>query len=277
MAFEQLKSPPLVEAILEVKWRVGPSNQPPATAATTGVWPGPPSEIAIDPSYDLLVGRLSDRLSNSYPFHERLPSAIIPPGIVPFLVQHRFRKGQNAWPVVQVGPGIVTLNDTRNYQWADFLERGITLINTLFETHPQKSEVVMDSLLLRYIDAEPFDFATESALKFLKENLKVTLQLPDSLFQEGQVESRPEGLNLQVVYPSMSPRGVLQLKIATGKRDNQQAIIWETAVLTRGQDVPELPGGTKNWLEAAHGLTHAWFFKLVEGELLRRYSVDEQR
>ncbi len=275
MVFEQLKNPPLVEAILEVKWRVGPPAQPTQTTDRSGVWFGQPPEGAVDPSYDLLVGRLFDRFSSDYPFHERLPSAMIPADIAPFLVQHRFRKGENMWPLVQIGPGIVTLNDTENYRWSDFLERALTLINTLFEIHPRKSEVVVESLLLRYIDAESFDYSLASALDFLREKLKVSFELPNTLFQVERVASRPEGANFQITYRSTQPRGVAQLKIATGSRHNQRAIIWETAVLSSGQDVPSLPSGAKDWLEAAHALTHDWFVKLTDGELLRRYRGNE--
>lgn len=109
---EQLKSPPLVEVILEMRWRVGPASQPDQTSGRRGAVSVVPAEMTVDPSYDLLVGRMFDRLSAIYPFHERLPSAMVPAEMVPFLVQHRFRRAQGSWPLVQVGPGIVTLNDT---------------------------------------------------------------------------------------------------------------------------------------------------------------------
>lgn len=275
MAFERLKNPPLVEAILEMKWRVGSVEQPSQRAVVSGVQLGIPPEGIVDPSYDLLVGQLFKRFSKTYPFHERLPAATIPADIAPFLVQHRFRKGKDAWPLVQIGPGIVALNDTINYRWADFSKRAVTLLNTLYELHPHKTEIVVESLLLRYIDAETFDYVPDSALTFLKDKLKVNFGLPESLFQGEQVDRRPEGLNFQISYPSLRPKGTAALKIATGERSNQRAIVWETLVLSRGRDVSNLPSSAKNWLEDAHTLIHDWFFKLIDGDLLRRYSRNE--
>lgn len=272
MVFERLANPPLVEAILEVKWRIGSASQPTETPPTSGIFFGQPPMGIVDPSYDLLVGRLSNSISSLYPFHEKLPSATIPADIAPFLIQHRFRNSKDGWPLVQMGAGILTLNDVTNYRWSDFCHSAITLLNILFEIHPQKSELRAESLSLRYLDAEPFDYTSADALRFLREKLKINFELPRTLFQGDQAGERPEGVNFQIVYPSKRPKGVVQLKVGTGNIPDRRAIIWETSVLSRGQDVVNLPSGAEEWLEAAHALTHDWFSKLVEGELMRRYS-----
>ena len=95
---EKLTHPPLIEAILEVRWQL--QQQAPG--------------VAVDPKYKLLVGRLYDRLSRDYPFYEPLPTASMPDEMLGYVVQHRFRTADGAWPLVQVGPGLVTLNDTRD-------------------------------------------------------------------------------------------------------------------------------------------------------------------
>jgi uncharacterized protein (TIGR04255 family) len=169
----------------------------------------------------------------------------------------------------------VTLNDTANYRWSDFAERAISLLDTLSEIHPQKSEMIVESVLLRYIDAEAFDYASDSVLRFLKEQLKVNFELPQSLFQGEPVEQQPRVVNFQVVYRSTLPKGVVQLKVATGEHNHQRALIWETAVLSGEDDVPDLRTDARAWLEAAHRLIHNWFFKLVEGQLLRKYAENE--
>ncbi|MBI4641677.1 MAG: hypothetical protein HY731_13350 [Candidatus Tectomicrobia bacterium] len=98
-------------------------------------------------------------------------------------------------------------------------------------------------LLLRYVDAEPFDYTSDSALTFLKEKLKINFELLSSLFEGEQVKSQPDGVNFQIAYTVMRPKGRIQLKVATGDRRQEKAIIWETMVLSHGQDLPVLPGG----------------------------------
>ena len=59
----ELKSKPLVEAILEFKWEL-PAQQDP--------------KIETDPHYRLLLGRFSERVESDYPFHEPIPIASTP-------------------------------------------------------------------------------------------------------------------------------------------------------------------------------------------------------
>jgi hypothetical protein len=105
-----LKNKPLVEAIFELRWELQEHE------------PG----MKIDPHYKILIGRIYDRInrvSAEYPFHEPLATATIPDEMVGYVVQHRFRKGENEWPLIQIGPGVITLNDTKGYVWEDFEER----------------------------------------------------------------------------------------------------------------------------------------------------------
>lgn len=83
MARKDLKNKPLVEAILEIKWRLVP---PVKTA-------GAPQVLvpATDPHYRLLLGRLFDRFEEEYPFHEQLPTATVPDELVAHVVQHHSR------------------------------------------------------------------------------------------------------------------------------------------------------------------------------------------
>jgi len=95
----------------------------------------PPRTFAgmrVDPHYKILVGSLYEQLKEEYPFHQQLPTAFIPDEMLGYLVQHRFRKGENQWPLVQIGPGIITVNDTEGYIWEDFKNRIERVVNILF-------------------------------------------------------------------------------------------------------------------------------------------------
>ncbi|MBP8986104.1 MAG: TIGR04255 family protein [Syntrophobacterales bacterium] len=72
---KELKNKPLVEAILEIRWKLQ----------------GLPSGPQVDPHYKLLLGRLFDRMLKDYPEHEQLPTANVPDELVGHVVQHRFR------------------------------------------------------------------------------------------------------------------------------------------------------------------------------------------
>ena len=94
-----LKNKPLIEAIFEIRWKLQE---------------GPEKGMRIDPHYKLLIGRIYEKIKDKYTFHEQLPTASMPDEIAGYIIQHRFRKKENEWPLIQLGPGIITLNDTKS-------------------------------------------------------------------------------------------------------------------------------------------------------------------
>lgn len=253
-----LKNKPLVEAIVELRWELKP-QQP----------GGPP----VDPYYKLLIGALYQKVSGDYPEHEQLPTASVPDAFVAQMVQHRFRSAPNAWPLLQIGPGILTLNHTENYLWPDFRRRAIDIVGKLFEAHPRPTELKIENLVLRYIDAIEMDYRAESIFTFLSDKLKISIQLPEPLFAGGSISSRPMVLNFQSSFFSSNPAAFVTLRLATGHKDQNLALLMETWVDSKMEGIPSpMPAAFADWLDSAHKITHDWFFKLIEGELERKFS-----
>lgn len=257
MPRKDLKNKPLVEAILELKWAL-PTTQAP--------------NIAVDPHYRLLLGRFYERVKDEYPFHEPLPTSTIPDEMVAHMVQHRFRIGEKAWPLLQLGPGILTVNETAGYTWADFQNRCEVAVSRLLDAYPAKEKLKVQAITLRYIDAVACDFKKESIFRFLRDKMKITVELPDNLFRDIQVEQSPTAFNWQASFSHRHPEGIVTLRFATGRRENESAIVWETLVVSEGSQAPALPDQISDWLSGAHEITDDWFFKLIEGELERRFS-----
>lgn len=253
---KELKNKPLVEAILEVRWKLQ----------------GAPPAPRTDPHYKLLLGRLYDRILKDYPEHEQLPAASLPDDMVGYIVQHRFRVAANSWPLVQVGPGVFAINSTADYKWSDFRSRVLSAIKKLYDAHPKAGNLKITNLILRYIDAVEFDFEIDNAFEFLSDKLKLNISLSNNLFKDTGVESKPSGLIWQCSFKSEKPKGLINIRFATGQKNNAPAIVWETTVESAGDDLPEMPIAFDGWLDAAHDITHNWFFKMIEGELQRRFS-----
>lgn len=253
-----LKNKPLIEAMFELRWNL---RQPA---------PG----IMLDPHYRLLIGRLYEKLYLEYPFHEQLPTATMPDEIAGYVVQDRFRKNEGKWPLLQVGPGIITVNDTEEYIWEDFKKRIVQSVGILFDLYPESAtNLKVNELMLRYVDAVPFDFENDNILQFLQEQLKIRIDLYQGLFEDTGTKKLPLGLDLRFSFASSEPKGAIRLRFARGKRRGSEALIWETVVQSVSKDeVPQLPSGIADWVENAHNITDDWFFKLIEGELLRRFE-----
>lgn len=249
---KDLKNKPLVEALLEVRWQLE----------------GAPGMVS-DPYYQLLIGRLYDRVQDRFPAWIKLPVAEVPEYMAPFTPQHQFRIQPDTWPLLQLGPGILTVNDTEGYLWDDFKGLCQYAVEALFASYPESSErLKLFEVSLRYIDADTLDGV--SALDFLSK-LKLDLTIPDKLFAGGRVEAQPLGVGVNLVFPTVAPKGAIQLRFGQGKKKDADALVWETQLISRGEDAPSTPEALLDWLEEAHKITHDWFVKLIEGELMEKY------
>jgi len=257
MSRKELKNKPLVEAIVEIRWLLPDQGIP---------------GIAVDPYYRLLLGRFSERVEKDYPAHEALQTASIPDGMVPHVVQHRFRAAKDSWPLVQLGPGIMTVNDTAGYKWEGFQEKCEKALDQLFEAHPSSENFKIQDIVLRYIDAVAFNLDEENIFKFLREKMKIGLALPDNLFADTKISKNPSSFNWQASFSIKEPEGMITMRFANGVKDDQSSLIWETIVHSSGTQIPKLPDGFSRWLHSAHNVTDDWFFKLIEGELERGFS-----
>jgi uncharacterized protein (TIGR04255 family) len=257
MARKILKNKPLVEAIFELRWQL----EEPA--------PG----IKIDQHYKILVGRMYDRVKDIYPFHEQLRAANIPDEIAGYVVQHRFRKSKDEWPLIQIGPGIITLNDTDGYIWEDFEKKISYILNALFEVYPDAiNNLKVNELLLRYIDAVDFDYEKEYIFTFLKEKMRMNIEIYEKLFEDTGVSKLPLSFDLRFSFPSTRPKGATHLRFVRGKRKGESALIWETQVQSIGDNVPKTKDKVIIWAKEVHELIDDWFFKIIEGDLIRRFE-----
>lgn len=252
-----LKNKPLAEAIFELRWELQDKA---------------PSGEYIDAYYSMLIGALYTKVKEEYGFHEPLPTADIPDRFAPYTLQHRFRRGRNKWPLIQVGPGIITLNDTENYVWTDFKERIFKLVDIILEIHPNSANMEFNSIYLLYIDAIEFDYESSEVFKFLKEKMKTEINIYEGLFEDTGVITSPSVLDLRLSFPSTMPKGSINMRIAQGKKADKNSLILETAVISSGENTPKDKNGIAIWVDSAHNLTHDWFFKIIEGDLLKEFE-----
>lgn len=252
-----LKNKPLVEAIFELRWDLKAQE----------------SGSIIDPHYRIVLGSLYARIRGEYPFHEQLPAASIPDEMVPFVVQHRFRKGKACWPLVQLGPGIITLNATEDYSWDDFRERISQLIENFFESYPEPSiNLKANMLSLRYIDAVGFDYSSEDLFSFLRTNLKVNAEIENELFQKCSVDKNPIAFDFRYTFPTKREDSQLNFRLMRAKKNERDVLLWETQIIRISNDPLNSVSYIMKWVSEAHSLAGDWFFGLIEDNLLRRFQ-----
>ncbi len=254
-----LKNKPLIEAIFEIRWKIQHSDQ-----------------SISDLDNQLMLGRLFDRISSTYPKYERLfPFADIPEQMAEGILKHRFRT-EAGWPLVQVGTGILTVNDTENYLWQNFKPKVIDVINNLYDIYPNNKQIEPQSIILKYIDAIDID-ASDDIYSFLKNKMKLNICIDDSMFKKTSIHNKPIHLDIKFVFNCDRPKGTIHFHLFQGKKSDNSgnitdALIWETVIQSNNSDIPEISLNLEQWLEDAHQILHDWFFTLVEGDLLRSFE-----
>jgi uncharacterized protein (TIGR04255 family) len=189
------------------------------------------------------------------------------------MVRHRFRKTRGGWPLVQIGPGILTVNDTEGYTtWDGFYKSIYDVIEKLYEAHPKSKELVPQSFLLRYINSVAFDFERENVLTFLESKFKTKVVVDKNIFSVGSSAERPGELILRLSFPLGTPKGSATVQFSSGNRSEKSALIWELIVNSSPPQIAQMPKGVSAWLQEAHNVIEHWFIKLTEGDLLERFK-----
>jgi len=247
--YTDLPAKPLVEAILEIKWRLKENK---------------------DPAYPLYTGLLAGRVSDTFPTQERLPAADVPDELTPHLVKFRFRAGRDEWPVIQAGPGVVTLNVTDGYTWEVFHSLATYLWDNLQEAYsPFNGDKPPEAthLQLRYINSVPLSGADPES--FLKQKLHTSLSLPQTV-SEKHSSGPVQQAALSVAYPVEYEGTTGALKFQSAKQNGVDIMLFELLADTEFGNPPTAQRFGE-WLSYVHELLEDWFFALVDGELLASF------
>lgn len=264
----KLGVPPLGEAWLEIRWQLKPM--------------GPPG-LLQDPDFPFALGAFYGLVKDRYPSKRDLAASQAPLEMLPHVVRHQFWRADASWPVLQLGPGVASINFTRPYSWSDFKAEALYLRSQLLSAYssglPQ-----LDIVILRYLNAEPFEFADNDVLKFLGSNLNTTLSLPRYVPGPFSGKPHPTSLHLQLSFDLQTPKGSGAILLATGARSldpepgqptkPSNVAIWQLEVTSGGADAPVLSDEPRfrSWLDAAHSAIHEWFFSFIDGNLRTQYS-----
>lgn len=253
-AFATLRNKPLVEAILEVKWSLKKTS----------------SGFPVDPKYELLIGSLREALKARLPHYVRLPIAEVPGLSLPHQAHHQYRLESDGWPLVQLGPGVMTVNDTSGYESAKFLDLCNFAFSALLDIFKNidDSTPPIEDVMLRYIDAD--ELGGLQPTEFLGK-LGVKVEFPAALGKIKVSTSAPEFV-MKAGFDVSNPPGTLFLSFLTGLKEGKEALIWETTVHSSGDAAREFAKSPSVWLDAAYDRGHECFFEMIKGELYDRYK-----
>lgn len=251
-----LKASPLVEAWLEVRWQLPPAQ---------------PQQLQFDPQYALAVGAFYQSIRGGFPVAETVEKNA-PQIDIPYVVRHRFRPMHGSWPVIQIGPGVLSVNYTSPYSWSAFRQT-VSMVRPRLVAAYGESRLELASLVLRYRNAVPFEYSSKDLLDYLG-NLNMSVTVPEGIPGFAGSKTFPTSANISLTYDLSAPKGTGSLQVITGhSKLHGDVISWQLEVATGGTDTPSIHDHTHflDWLDSAHAVAHDWFFSIVEGPLMNSF------
>lgn len=265
----KLANSPLVEAWLTIQWTLELLQ--------------PDALIALDPAFSTAFIDFSNSIRNRFGEIKALDTLQIPEQLAPHRPRYQFRKGEDIWPVLQLGPGVATANFVSPYSWKDFRELALYLRPKLLNAYENR-QLQTSLISLRYRNAVPCEYSKINILEYLKGYLNINLQLPEFIPGAMSNENRPGTFDLHVSFMLTHPHGRGILRVVTGNKkitdpktghvENPEHMIFELEVVSELENAPSLSDeeAYTDWLNSAHSVIHDWFFSLVEGPLMDAYS-----
>lgn len=265
-----LQASPLIEAWLEIHWQLKSGS------------PGD-YERLIDPGYPFALGVIYEKIKDLFAYKEELPTNKIPADMTPRMVRYRFRKEEGEWPLVQLGPGIATINFTKPYAWNEFKNKALYLRQNLEDAYNQP-DFKLEKLILRYRNAFEFDFKENDLLEFLSTNLNLSLRTSNHIPGIISTNSWPSDINLRMSYDLQGSAGRGSLQFTTARRTKFDEIseknepvpivLLELEIQSLEDSAAEINTmeGFEQWITSAHAIIHEWFFALIEGPLHNHFK-----
>lgn len=248
---------PLVEVIAEIRW------------ALQNVMA--PSGVSIDPHFVAFAEDFRAAAANQgFGFVERVVPDNVPLEFVPHNVVFRYRKRQNQWPCLQIGPGVSTVNHVPPYDgWAEFEPHVSAMVDMLLSTYPVPNRYLNLTLIeLRYIDGFRERHGMSKPGPFIREHLQLHQSFPDQLLAicDGSLDDvEPSGIYSFPVRIPKNSTGSIQ--VGMGQTQNEPAVIATFKLQRKEPSSIDLDRySLSDWFNQAHGTLHTMFEALTSNQ-----------
>lgn len=238
----KLPNAPLVEVIFELRWKIDP--------------------IEFE-TIQYLQADLYPLIRKEYPHREALESLPVQYGVN--LPSHRFRREIKGYPLVQVGPGMISVNTTdETYFWDKFEAEISNVVEKLNQVYDFK-ESHKPQAILQYVDFVKFDFEKDDVFDFLKKKLHISINHEQTFYKPTL-----NAFNLNYGFQFKDPLGQLVLQINRGNNPKHGEGIAIQSSLSN--EVIPKPKEIGEWLNKSHELLSSMFKAMTSGALYDHFS-----
>jgi uncharacterized protein (TIGR04255 family) len=205
-------------------------------------------------AFGLAKGKFSTLIEDDFKHLDYL----LPDNIVlPQQVALRFWKDKNIYPVIQIGMGVIAVNDTeKNYVWEDTYKPLVLKAIENLEKSYRFKNLNYNKVRLKYIDSVDIsDEEYANVRTFIKEKLNLNIENGFS------VQGISKDINVsQSFLLEDGSNFVLSVNTGFNQQNQQNAIVWSLEVSKTGQIATQ---EISDWLEIAHEKTSSTFKNML--------------
>lgn len=179
-------------------------------------------------------------------------------------ISFQFWKGEQQWPVVQFGPGILTVNDTdENYEWTNYFPLIQSCIDSLENSYEE--DLKISKVVLKYIDAIELDDATaEKKIQFINNHFNINI-VNNFTVSDGRLV----GLNINQSF-LLEDRSQVNFSITDGKsKKNLPAIVWQQKISTNSISNKD---EVISWLTKGHEVVSKLFKDTITKDFYEHFN-----
>ena len=265
MASTVYKKAPLVEMVAEVRWDLAPLAAVP--------------NAALDPFHDSLKGALTTELAKGgFSLVEELVPAEVPREFLAGQVVTRYRKSASEWPIIQLGPGVFTVNVDASYSgWATFRPYLELAFNALVSSHPAPQAWKVNLVRLIAIDAYEGRHGYTNYSEFSRTALKLGPVLPPSFLERFSVDQTLNVVRSETLFPLRQlENSIGKIAIADGIHRNAPALLVTTTVDREKSFGAMSAQNLVSLFDQSHDAHRALFHELLGVDLRSALEPEEQ-
>ena len=249
---------PLVEVVAELHWFLTEIHQE--------------SKTKIDPYYYIFQAEFLKNAEKLGLKHtEMMIPSFVPSELTPNQPRIRLRKNPEEWPIVQIGPGILTAHMVPPYSgWNEFEKFLFNSVDKFFDSHPKARDgLQIEKLRLRYIDGFDEKFGFGRIAEFSKEMLGMNSPLPKAFIENCVKKDSEVTLLIEGRFLNHSPDGSSStLKLTPGVVKGKEALVLETVCETIDNTEVMVDSATIiDWFKDAHANLREQFNQLTTASL----------
>lgn len=245
----RLYKAPLQEVIFELRWELQVDEN---------------TNNMMDKGFDLALGAFGRIVKDKFPDVIRKVPTDMPVQLLLHQPVFQFWSLSKSWPVIQLGPGIMTVNETdKKYDWDEgYFPLVKNAIDWLHEAYDSKINFIEASL--KYIDNVKIDnYEFEHWNSFINQNL--TFNFQNEFIDSGTLRKFSFSQVFEIENASN-----LHLTISNGNdKKNQEFLIWQSAVTSNDRSVIS---NLTDWISFAHTKTSQLFKSITKKDFYASFN-----